>query len=125
QQLLLLACEHQARLELEQRGDQHDELGRCLEVELAAALEVIEVGEHDFGELQLEQVDLFAKDQREQQVERTAEHVEVELERGERHPITVPSGPDVAAPPPARGRPRPIRSRTSASVWEAIACARP
>jgi hypothetical protein len=32
----LLAGQQQARLQLEQRRDQHDELGRRLEVELAA-----------------------------------------------------------------------------------------
>ena len=33
----LLAGQHQPRLQLEQRRDQHEELGRGLEVELAAA----------------------------------------------------------------------------------------
>ena len=89
EQLLLLAREHQARLQLEQRRDQHDELGRCLEIQLATLLEVVEVGEHDVGELQLEQVDLFAQHQRQQQVERPAEDVEVELERAEAHRVTV------------------------------------
>src|SRR5207253_3764471 len=69
EQLLILAAQHQARLELEQRGDQHDELGGGFEVELAAAFQVVEVGEHHFGQLQLEQVDLFAQHQRQQQVE--------------------------------------------------------
>ena len=82
--------EHQARLELQQRGDQHDELGGGLEVELAALLEVVEVGEHHFCELQLEQVDLFAQHEREQQVERAAEHVQVELERGKAHLLSSP-----------------------------------
>ncbi len=96
EQLLLLAAQHQPRLQLQQRGDQHDELGRRLEVELAALLEVVEVGEHDVGERQLEQVDLFAQDERQQQVERAAEDVEVELERGEAHgrhrTVPVPTG---------------------------------
>ena len=105
--------EHQPRLQLQQRRDQHDELGGGLEVELAALLEVVEVGEHDLGELQLEQVDLFAQHQRQQQVERPAEDVEVELERGEAHahrgrltrahPRTVPA-PATAASAPAPGR---------------------
>ncbi len=60
QLLVLLAGEHQTRLELQQGGDQHDELSGGLEIELTAGLEVVEVGEHDLGELQLQEVDLFA-----------------------------------------------------------------
>ena len=84
-QLLLLAGQHQPRLELEQRRDQHQELGRGLEIELAALLEVVDVGDHDLGEVDLEQVDLLAQDQRQQQVERPREHVEVELEVDQPH----------------------------------------
>ena len=62
--------EHQARLQLQQRRDQDDEFGRALEVELAAALEVVQVGQHDLRQLELQQVDLFAQDERQQQVER-------------------------------------------------------
>ena len=46
---------------------------------------MVEVGEHDVGERQLEQVDLFAQDERQQQVEGAAEDIEVEVERGEGH----------------------------------------
>ena len=80
--VLLVAREHQPRLELQQRGDEHEELGRHLQVELAAGLEVVEVGEHDVGEVDLQQVDLLAQDQREQQVEGAREDVQVELELG-------------------------------------------
>src|SRR5665811_1909870 len=52
-------------------------------------LEMVEVGEHHFGELQLQQIDLFAQHEREQQVERPAEDIEVELERREAHALTV------------------------------------
>ena len=76
----LLAGQHQPRLELQQRRDQDQELRRGLEVELVARLEVVEVGEHDLGQLDLEQVELLAQDQREQQVERAREDVEVQLE---------------------------------------------
>ena len=106
--------EHQARLQLQQRGDQHDELGGRLQVQLAALLEVVEVGEHDLRERELEQVDLFAQHEREQQVERAGEDLQVELERGEAHALKLLSAPDVGAP-------KPMRSRTSASVSAAIA----
>ena len=80
----LLARQHQARLELQQRGDQHEELRRGLEVELVAGLEVVEVGQHDVGQLDLEQVELLAQDQRQQQVERAREDVEVQLQACDR-----------------------------------------
>ena len=79
----LLARQHQPRLELEQRRDQDEELGRGLEVELVAGLEMVDVGEHDLGQLDLEQVELLAQDEREQEVERPGEDVEVQLEPGE------------------------------------------
>src|SRR5205085_6333980 len=82
---LALAREHQPRLQLEQRGDQQHEFRRRLEVELAARLEVVEVREHDVRERELEQIDLFAQHQRQQQVERTREDVEIELYRRQHH----------------------------------------
>ena len=51
-----------------------------LEVELVARLEVVEVGEHHLGQLHLQQVELLAQDQRQQEVERPREDVEVELQ---------------------------------------------
>ena len=154
--LLLFAAQHQTGLELQQGGDQHDELGGGLQVQLLALaarsasslaflrgtrvirllLEMVEVGEHDFGQLQLQQVHLFAQHKREQQVERAAEDVQVELERGNRgrlagrvhghlgeaHLLTVSTGDD-GAPRCPPGAPTPMRSRTSCSVSLAIACA--
>jgi hypothetical protein len=81
--LLVLAREHQARLQLEQGRDQHEELGGGLQVELAGALEVLDVGEHHLGQVDLEQVDLLPKHQRQQQVEGTVEDLEIEVERGD------------------------------------------
>ena len=68
--LLVLLRQHQARLQLQQRRDQHQELGGRLEVELAGALEVLDVGQHDLGQIDLEQVDLLPEHQRQEQVER-------------------------------------------------------
>ena len=79
--LLVLLGQHQPRLELEQRGDQHQELGGGLEVELARPLQVLDVGEHDLGEIDLEQVDLLPQHERQQQVERPVEDLQVEVER--------------------------------------------
>ena len=83
--LLVLLRQHQARLQLEQRRDQHEELGGGLEVELAGPLEVLDVGEHHLGEVDLEQVDLLPQHQRQEQVERPVEDLEVEVERRQGH----------------------------------------
>ena len=85
EQLVVLAGQHQPGLELEQGGDEHDELGRRLEIELAASLEEVEVGDDDLGQLELEQVDDVAQDERQQQVERAAEDLQIELELGQQH----------------------------------------
>ena len=77
--------QHQPRLQLEQRRDQHQELGGGLEVELAGALEVLDVGQHHVGQVDLEQVDLLPQHERQQQVERALEDLEVEVDAGERH----------------------------------------
>jgi hypothetical protein len=42
-----------------------------------------EVGEDDLRELDLQQVDLLAEDERQEEVERPAEDLEVELELGD------------------------------------------
>ena len=82
---LLRAGQQQPRLQLQQRCDQDQELGRDLEVELVLALEVLDVGEHDVGELDLEQADLLAQHDRQQQVEGAREDIELKVERGDRH----------------------------------------
>ena len=79
------ARQHQPRLQLEQRGDQDEELGGRLEVELTGPLEVLDVREHDLREVDLEQVDLLLQHERQEQVERPVEDLEVEVERGDGH----------------------------------------
>ena len=44
---------------------------------------MLDVGDDDLAELDLEQVDLFAQDDRQQQVERPGEDVEVEVKLGD------------------------------------------
>ena len=82
--VVLLAAQQQPRLELQQRRDQHQELGRRLQLQLALALQPIDVGEHDLGQLDLGQVELLAQNERYEQVEGAVEAVEIELELGER-----------------------------------------
>ena len=81
--VLLVRGQHQPRLQLQQRGDQHQELGGRLEVELARALEVLDVGQHHLGEVHLEQIDLLLQHQGEKQVERPVEDLQVKVERGD------------------------------------------
>ena len=49
------------------------------------ALEVLDVGEHDVGQIDLEEVHLLVQHQRQQQVERALEDLEVEVESGYGH----------------------------------------
>ena len=84
-QLLLRRRQQQPRLQLEQRGDQDQELGRRLEVELALLLDVLEVGDHDLAQLDLGERDLLAQDDGHQQVERAREDVQIEVELGGSH----------------------------------------
>ncbi len=79
-ELFLGAGQHQPRLQLQQGGDQDEELGRHLQLQLALALEVLDVGDDDLAQLQVEEADLLAQDDRHQQVERPGEDVEVEIE---------------------------------------------
>ena len=116
----LLAGQHQPRLELQQRRDQDQELGGGLEVELALGLQVVDVGDHDLGQLDLQQVQLVAQDERQQQVERPGEDVQVELEalhdRGH--------GSRQARRPGGRGRRPSPRGRRRASRWRSRAPSR-
>ena len=119
----LLARQHQPRLELQQRRDQHQELRRGLQVQQLGGLEVVQVGDDDVGQLDLEQVDVLAQDQREQQVERPREHVEVQLQAMHRGGHETAKARRRARRTGARG-PTPIASRTSATTGAAIARAR-
>ena len=121
-ELGLLVREQPARLQLEQRGDEHEELAAGVEVELLALREPLDEREHDPGDVDLASVQLLAQDEGQQQVERALERVEVELEladdsragtltaRAGRGPCGIAiAGPFGLAPlaPPAADPPRP------------------
>jgi hypothetical protein len=78
--LLLGGGEHQPRLHLQERRDQDQELGRYLQVELPLALEVGDIGGDHLAQLDLEQADLLAEDDGQQQVEGAGEDLEVEIQ---------------------------------------------
>jgi hypothetical protein len=73
----VLGRQHQPRLQLQERRDQDQELGRRLQVQLAPRLEPLDVGEDDLGQVDLQQVHVLVQDQRDEQVEGTLEDLEV------------------------------------------------
>ena len=124
----LAGREHQSRLQFEQSRDQHDELGRHLKVELTARLKHIDIRDDDLGEIQIEQINFLAQNERQQQVKRTREELKVELNlssnhcskvtaaAGRRPNITIPIRTQSAAAAPYARRSPPIAARTPPSV---------
>ena len=113
-ELGVLLGEQRARLQLEQRRDEDEELAARLEVELLALGEPLEERDDDPGEVDVPQVELLLEDEREQQVERPLERVEVEFQLPDDHPreriAATGRGPS--------GRPSSGRARSSAaSPW--------
>ena len=80
-----LVREQRARLQLEQRRDEDEELAARLEVELLPLGQPLEERGDDAREIDVPQVELLLEDEREQQVERPLERVEVELELPDDH----------------------------------------
>ena len=75
-----LVGEERARLELEQRRDEDEELAARLEVELVPLGHALDEGEDDRRDVDLARLELLLQEQRQQEVERALEGVEVELE---------------------------------------------
>ena len=84
-QLGLLVREEPARLQLQQRRDEHEELAARLEVELVPLGEPLDEREHDPGHVDLGEVELLLQHERQEQVERALEGVEVQLELAHDH----------------------------------------
>src|SRR4029077_3186088 len=118
-ELGVLLREHRARLQLEQRRDEDQELAAGVEVELALLGEALDEADDDLGEVDLPERQLLTQDEREEEVERPLERVEVQLELadGDRHPrqgtratgrglgVSPSPGPSWAAAASAHGRP--------------------
>ena len=68
--VLGVGVDEQARLQLAQRGHQHEELRERLEVDLLGALDLGQVGQHDVDDRHLDELELLAQNEREQEVER-------------------------------------------------------
>ena len=84
-ELGLLVGEERARLQLEQRRDQDEELAAGLEVELVALGEPLDEGDDDRGHVDVGRLQLLLQEQRQEQVEGTLERVEVQLELAHNH----------------------------------------
>src|SRR5262249_61131871 len=103
--------EEPTRLQLEQRRHEHEELAAGVEIEPPLLLEALAEREHDLGDVDLGRLQLLSEHERQQQVERPLERIEVELELAHDHrrKATAATGRDPSTPPwPARsGRPAP------------------
>src|SRR5215213_3306288 len=95
-QLGVLVGKEAARLQLEQRGDQDQELAAGLEVELVALRQALDERRHDPGQIDVAKGDLLAQDERQEEVERPLERVEIEVELADcdRHARTLARLPD-------------------------------
>ena len=78
--------EELAGLDLEHRAHEHEELSAGLEIEPALVLEPLGERRDDVGHLDLGEPQLLLEDERQQQVERALERVEVEVQHGGCHP---------------------------------------
>jgi hypothetical protein len=88
------------RLQLEQRRDEQEELATHFEVELVPLGHELDEREDDRCHVDLARLELFLQQEREEEVERAFERIEVELEltHGSRR-----HGLRLAAPPDASG----------------------
>src|SRR5204863_7325758 len=113
-----LVREELAGLQLEQRRDEHEELPAGVEVEPALLGEVLAECDDDRRHVDVDQLQLLPQDEREQQVERPLERVEVEIELPRQHagevsdrggcgPAGWPSSGPSAAATASRGSSRP------------------
>ena len=107
-ELRRLLREEPARLQLEQRGDQHEELAAGLEIELVALQQPLEEREDDPGHVELAQIQLVLQDEGQQEVERAFKCVEIELELPDDHGLNLPALPDA---PTRDGHARPLGNR--------------
>ncbi len=96
--LRLLVREQVARLELEQRRDQDEELAARVEIELVAISEALHEGDDDSRHVDLGRLNRVLEQKRQQEVEWPLECIEVQLEiaDGAGHERTLAPGPDAA-----------------------------
>src|SRR6185295_13194131 len=72
--------EQRARLQLEERRDEHEKLTACLEIELVSRCHVLDESENDRRDVDVARLELLLQEQREKQVERSFERIELEIQ---------------------------------------------
>ena len=114
-ELRLLVGEQMSRLQLEQRRDQDEELAAGVEIELVALGEPLDEGNDDPGHVDLRRLDRVLEQEREQEVERPLEGIEVQLEvaDGAGHDRTLAPGSDATL---RHVHPRPLRRAGAARL---------
>ena len=97
-ELCLLVGEEMPRLELEERRDEDEELAAGVEIELAALGESLDECDDDPGHVDLGRLDRVLEQERQEEVERPLEGIEVQLEiaDGTGHGRTLSSRSDAA-----------------------------
>ncbi len=95
-ELCLLVGEQVPGLQLEQCRDQDEELAAGIEIELLALGEPLDEGDHDSGHVDLGRLDRVLEQERQEEVERTLESVEVQLQiaDGAGHVLTLTTPSD-------------------------------
>ena len=119
-ELGLLLGEEVPRLDLEQRGDEHEELAARVEIELVALGEMRDERDDDRGDVDVRRLELILEDERQEEVERALEGVEVQLQlaHGGRHH----GDPSLGGSDAAAGRAQ--RAACAARPSSGPACAR-
>ena len=92
-ELGVLPLEQPARLQLQQRGHQDEELPAGVEVERVPLGEPLEEAQDDPGDIDVRKVELLLEDERQKQVERALESVEIQVELSHDNHGLEPSGP--------------------------------
>ena len=95
--VVLVGPEHQPRLQLEHTRGQDDELTRRVHVKLPARVEQLEIAVDDLSDGHLKQIDALVEHERQQQVKRPAEDLQIKLKHAYQHHR--PRYPHPATPP--------------------------
>ena len=121
-QLRRLVLEEPARLQLQQRRDEDEELAAGIQIQRVALGEPLEEAHDDPGDVHVRKVDFLLEDERQEQVEGAFEGVQVQVELTHDHrAVNLASGADAALGDGHRrpgghdrpGRPRPVAHRSA------------
>src|SRR4029450_3830650 len=109
-----------AGLDLQQRGDQDQELAARIEVDLVARREVLDERDDDVRDVDLGRLELLLEDEGEEEVERALERVEVQLEVANRRRHGGESSRAVGRARPARPSSASARRASTSGAARAV-----